>query len=56
MWSIEQGELIIKITGDIGVGKTLVTRKVVEALKEQKYTIPTLKTLTYRLKAFIDAF
>lgn len=36
MWSIEQGELIIKITGDIGVGKTLVTRKVVEALKEQK--------------------
>ena len=55
MWSIEQGELIIKITGDIGVGKTLVTRKVVEALKA-KYTIPTLKNLTYRLKAFIDAF
>lgn len=36
LWSIEQGELIIKITGDVGVGKTLIARKVIEELDQRK--------------------
>lgn len=36
LWSIEQGELMIKITGDIGVGKTLITRKIVQEIKAKK--------------------